>query len=114
MAVAFTINSVTSKGPWLVADGTSTDVSGTEQVIVAAVAGNNHLVKAIAIDYGKTDKWIQILDGTDVQIGPFYCGAKHWSQDFEDGLTFEEGIYIETEADSTTHVTVIYKIIPRL
>jgi len=116
MATAFTINSVTSEGPWLVADGYSTDVSGTAQAIIVAVANTNHLVRSIAIDYGKTDKWIKILDGSDLQIGPFECGSKHWEQDFgEDGaLTFEEGVYIETEADSVTHVTVVYKIQPRL
>lgn len=113
MATAFTINSVTSRGPWLVADGYSTDVSGIAQAIIAAVTGNEHLVKSIAIDFGKTDKWIKVLDGSDLQIGPWESGSKHWSQDFGDGLTFEEGVYIETESDSVTHVTVVYKIVAK-
>ena len=110
---AFTINSVTSKGTWLVADGSSTDVS-TSTAFLSAITGNSYLVKSITIDFGKTDKYIEIYDGTDLQIGPFVCGSKHWSQTFEDGLTFEEGLYIKTEADSVTHVTVEYKMIPRL
>lgn len=111
MATPFEINSVTTKGPWLVADGYSPNVSGTAQAIIANVAGADHLVKHISIDYGKTDKWIKVLDGADLQIGPFESGSKHWSQDLGDGLLFEDGVYILTEADSVTHVTVIYKII---
>lgn len=111
MADTFTINSVTAKGPWLVADGYSPDVSGVAQAIIADVDGAHHLVKHIAIDYGKTDRWIKILDGDDLQVGPWESGSKHWSQDFGDGLTFEDGVFILTEADSITHVTVIYKIV---
>ncbi len=114
MATAFTVNVVTSKQPWLIADGYSINVSVTAQAIVAAVAGSSHLVRSIAIDFGKTDKWIKILDGAVLQIGPFESGSKHWSQDFgeDSGLTFDSGVFIETEADSDTHVTVVYKIIP--
>ena len=111
MATAFEVNSVTAKGPWLVADGYSPDVSGTAQAIIANVSGAHHLVKHIAIDFGKTDRWIKILDGSDLQVGPWQSGSKHWSQDFGDGLTFEDGVFILTEADSVTHVTVIYKIV---
>jgi len=111
MAVAFEINSVTTFGEWLVADGYSTDVSGAAQAIIANVTGAHHLVKHIAIDFGKTDKWIKVLDGTDLQIGPWESGSKHWSQDFGDGLLFEDGVFILTESDSVTHVTVIYKIL---
>jgi len=109
---AFTVNSVTSKGPWVVVDAYSPDVS-TSTALLAAVTGNSHLVKSISIDFGKTDKYIEIYDGTDLQIGPFICGSKHWTQTFQDGLTFEEGVYIKTEADSVTHVTVEYQIVPR-
>ena len=109
---AFTMNSLTSKGPWVVADGQSTDVS-TSTVFLAAITGNSHLVRSIAIDFGKIDKYIEIYDGTDLQIGPFICDSKHWSQTFQDGITFEEGVYIKTEADSVTHVTIEYKIVPR-
>jgi len=114
MAVDFTVNVVTSKQPWLVADGYSTDVSGTAKAIIAAVAGTSHLVRSIAIDFGKTDKWIKILDGATLQIGPWESGSKHWSQDFgeDSGLTFDSGVFIETESDSATHVTVVYKVIP--
>lgn len=110
---AFTVNSVTSRGPWLVVDGQSTDVS-TSTAILAAVTGNSYLVKSISIDFGKTDKYIEIYDGTDLQIGPFVCGSKHWTQDFADGLVFEEGVYIKTEADSVTHVTVIYRMVANI
>jgi hypothetical protein len=109
---AFTVNSVTSKGPWVVADGYSPDVS-TSTAFLAAITGNSHLVRSISIDFGKVDKYIEIYDGTDLQIGPFICGSKHWTQTFQDGLTFEEGVYIKTEADSVTHVTVEYQIVPR-
>lgn len=108
---AFTVNSVTSRGPWLVVDGYSTDVS-TSTAILADTAGNSHLVKSITIDYGKTDKWIEIYDGDDLQIGPFVCGSKHWTQTFQDGLIFKSGVYIKTEADSVTHVTIEYQIVP--
>lgn len=111
---AFTMNSVTSKGPWLVADGQSTDVS-TSQAFLADVTGANHLVRSIDIDFtkGSDDKWIKIFDGTDLQIGPVKTGRDTWSVNFgeDSGLTFEDGLYIQTEADAQIHVTVVYKII---
>lgn len=111
---AFTINSVTSKGPWLVADGMSTDVS-TSTAFIAAVTGNSHLVRSISLDYqkGNDDKWIKIFDGTDLQIGPVKPSVNLWSQVFVDGLTFEEGVFIQTEADAEIHVTIEYRVQPR-
>ena len=111
--MSFTVNSVTSKGPWLVIDAFSTDVS-TSTFLLANVTGNNHLVKSISIDYlkGSDNRWIKMWDGTDLQVGPVKTGSKLWSQDFGDGLTFEDGVYIQTEADAQIHVTMIYKIVP--
>ena len=110
---AFTVNSVTSKGPWLVIDAFSTDVS-TSTALLADLTGNNHLVKSISIDYlkGSDNRWIKMWDGTDLQVGPVKTGSKLWKQDFGDGLTFEDGVYIQTEADAQIHVTMIYKIVP--
>ena len=114
MSTAFTVNSTTSRGPWLVVDGYSPDVSATAVALLAAATGHEHLVKSISINYGKTDKWIKVLDGSDLQIGPFLCSTKHWEKTFEDGLTFNGGVYIETEADSVTHVMVEYKVVPEI
>lgn len=112
---AFTVNSVTSKGPWLVIDAYSTDVS-TSTALLADVTGNNHLVKSIIIDYqkGTDDRWIKIFDGTDLQIGPAKPSVNLYSLDFGDGLTFEDGVYIQTESDAQIHVTMIYRIVPQL
>ena len=109
---AFTVNSVTSRGPLLVVDAYSTDVS-TSTALLAAVTGNVHLVKSISIDYqkGTDDRWIKILDGTDLQVGPVKPSVNLWSQDFGDGLTFEEGVYIQTESDAQLHVTMLYEIV---
>lgn len=113
MAV-FTVNSVTCRGPWLVIDAYSTDVS-TSTALLADVTNHDHLVKSISIDYqkGTDDRWIKILDGTDLQVGPVKPSVNLWSQDFGDGLTFEDGVYIQTESDAQLHVTMIYKVIPR-
>lgn len=110
---AFTINSVTSKGPWLVIDAYSTDVS-TSTALLADVTGNDHLVKSIQIDYqkGTDDRWIKIFDGSDLQIGPAKPSVNLYPLDFGDGLTFENGVYIQTESDAQIHVTMIYKIVP--
>ena len=110
---AFTANSVISKGPWLVIDAFSTDVS-TSTALLADLTGNDHLVKNISIDYlkGSDNRWIKMWDGTDLQVGPVKTGSKLWKQDFGDGLTFEDGVYIQTEADAQIHVTMIYKIVP--
>ena len=110
---AFTVNSVTSKGPWLVIDAYSTDVSAST-ALLADLTGNDHLVKSIQIDYqkGSDDRWIKILDGTDLQIGPTKPSINLYSLDFGDGLTFEDGVYIQTESDAQIHVTMIYKIVP--
>ena len=110
---AFTVNSVTSKGPWLVIDAYSTDVSAST-ALLADLTGNDHLVKSIQIDYqkGSDDRWIKILDGSDLQIGPAKPSVNLYSLDFGDGLTFEDGVYIQTESDAQIHVTMIYKIVP--
>lgn len=111
---AFTVNSVTSRGPWLVVDGYSTDVS-TSTYLLASLTGNDHLVKSISIDYQKgTDgKWVKIFDGSDLQIGPAKPGTKLYNLDFgPDGLIFEEGVYFQTESDAQFHVTMVYKIVP--
>ena len=109
---AFTVNSVTSRGPWLVIDGYSTDVS-TSTALLAAVTGNEHLVKSISIDYqkGTDNRWIKVLDGTDLQIGPAKPSVNLYNLDFGDGLTFEEGVYFQTESDAQFHVNMIYKIV---
>ena len=110
---AFTVNSVTSKGPWLVIDAYSTDVSAST-ALLADLTGNDHLVKSISIDYqkGSDDRWIKMFDGSDLQVGPVKTGVTIWKQDFGDGLTFEDGVYIQTESDAQIHVTMIYKIVP--
>jgi hypothetical protein len=111
---AFTVNSVTSKGPWLVVDGYSTDVS-TSTALLADVTNHSHVVKSISIDYqkGTDDRWIKIFDGTDLQIGPAKPGTKLYELDFgPDGLTFEEGVYFQTESDAQFHVNMVYKIVP--
>ena len=113
---AFTVNSVTSHGPWLVIDGYSTDVS-TSTALLAAVTGNSHLVKSISLDYqkGTDDRWIKVFDGTDLQIGPAKPSVNLYSIDLgPDGLTFEEGVYFQTESDAQFHVNMVYKIVPRL
>ena len=112
---AFTVNSVTSRGPWLVVDGYSTDVSGTAVALLAAVTNHEHLVKSISIDYqkGTDDRWIEVLDGTDLQIGPAKPSVNLYNLDFgPDGLTFEEGVYFLTESDAQFHVNMVYKVVP--
>ena len=111
---AFTVNSVTSRGPWLVIDAFSTDVS-TSTALLADIDGGDHLVKSISIDYlkGTDDRWIKIFDGSDLQVGPVKAGVKLWSQDFSDGLTFEDGVFIQTESDAQIHITMIYQIVGR-
>jgi len=112
---AFTVNSVTSRGDWLVVDGYSTDVS-TSTYLLAAVTNHEHLVKSISIDYqkGTDDRWIKVFDGTDLQIGPAKPSVNLYSLDFgPDGLTFEEGVYFQTESDAQFHVCMVYKVVPR-
>ncbi len=112
---AFTVNSVTSRGPWLVIDAFSTDVS-TSTALLANLTGNNHLVKTISVDYqkGQEDRWIKLFDGSDLQVGPVKPGVTIWNQDFGDGLTFEDGVFVQTESDAQIHITMIYRTVPVL
>ena len=113
--VAFTINSVTSQQPWKVIDAYSTDVS-TSTALLASDAGKGILVRSIDIDFqkGDDDRWIKIYDGTDLQIGPVKTSSEIYKINFgeDSGLTFEEGVYIQTESDAQLHITMVYKIIP--
>jgi len=110
---AFTGNSVISRGPWLVIDAFSTDVS-TSTALLADISNNNHLVKSISVDYqkGSANRWIKLFDGSDLQVGPVKTGVAIWQQDFEDGLTFEDGVFVQTESDAQIHITMIYKLVP--
>ena len=112
---AFTVNSVTCRGAWKVIDGYSTDVS-TSTALLADVTGHDHLVKSISMDYqkGTDDRWIKVLDGTDLQIGPAKPSVNLYELTFgPDGLTFEDGVYFQTESDAQFHVNMIYKVVPR-
>ena len=113
MATAFTDHSTVSNGEWSTACGTSIDISGVEQAILDDITGNSYLVKSITLDYEKTDKWLQVLDGDDLQIGPMELGSdKHWEKVFQSGLVFDGGVYIEAENPGLVSVIVEYKIIP--
>ena len=96
---AFTVNSVTSRQPWLVIDAYSTDVS-TSTALLAAVTGSSHLVRSIDIDFQKG--------------GPVKTSTEIYKVNFgeDSGLTFDDGVYIQTESDAQLHVTMVYKIIP--
>lgn len=109
----FTVNSTTSRGPWLVIDATSTDINASTSLL-AAVAGNEHLVKSISLDFDNSDEWINILDGTDLQINLLKLGvSKHWEKTFESGMTFEEGVYFQAESAGPFHVLLEYKIVAK-
>ncbi len=112
MATAFTVHSTVSSGEWVTVCGTSIDISGTEQFILADITGNSYLVKSITLDHEKTDKWLQVLDGSVLQIGPMELGSKHWEKVFETGLVFDGGVYIEAESTGLVSVIVEYRIIP--
>ena len=112
---AFTVNSVTSRGDWLVIDGFSTDVS-TSTALLADATNTDHLVKSISIDYQKgiDNRWIKVFDGSDLQVGPAKPSVNLYNLDFgPDGLTFEDGVFFQTESDAQFHVMMVYKLVPR-
>lgn len=112
MATPFTVHTTKSSGEWTTVCGTSIDISGTEQFILADIAGNSYLVKSISIHHEKGDKWVQVLNGSTLQIGPFEIGYnKHWEKVFESGMIFDGVVNIEAESTGLCSVIVEYRIV---
>lgn len=106
----FTVNTITTKGEWLVADAYSTDIS-TADAILEASTGNEYLLKSISVTMADSDgRWFKVLDDTTLRIGPVRPYNRQWYREYKSPIKFAGAINIQTETDRKIHVSIEYKI----
>lgn len=106
---AFTVNTITTKGEYIIVDAYSADVSAST-ALVAASTGNEYLLKSITVDINETDKWFKIFNDTTLKIGPVRPKGHIYHRDYESPIVFGGAINVQTESNNQIHITIAYKI----
>ena len=106
---AFTVNTITTKGGWQIADAYSTDVSTSTQLL-AAITGNEYLLKSLSFEINHSDTWFKLFDDTTLRIGPVKPRTNNYHRSYESPIRIAGAIKIQTESDKQIHITIAYKI----
>ena len=106
---AFTVNTITTRGAWRIADAYSTDVSSST-ALLADVAGHEYLIKSLSFEINDSDRWFKLFDGTTLKIGPIKPRTNNYYRSYESPIRIDGAINIQTESDKQIHVTIAYKI----
>ena len=107
--MSFTVNTITTKGEYIIVDAYSADVS-TSTALVAASTGNEYLLKSITVDINESDKWFKIFDDTTLRIGPVRPRGVTYHRSYESPIVIAGAINIQTESNNQIHITIAYKI----
>lgn len=106
---AFTVNTITTKGSWQIADAYSTDVS-TSTELVAVSTGNEYLLGSISVEINDNDTWFKLFDDATLKIGPVKPRTNNYHRDYESPIRIAGAINIQTESDKQIHITIAYKL----
>ncbi len=106
---AFTVNTINTRGQWLIADAYSTDVSTSTQLL-AASTGNEYLIKSISVEINDNDTWFKVFDDTTLRIGQVKPRTNNYHRDYESPIRFGGAVNIQTESDKQIHITIAYKL----
>ncbi len=106
---AFTVNTITTKGSWIVVDAFSTDVS-TSTELLAASTGNEYLIKSISVEINNSDTWFKLFDDTTLRIGPVKPRTNNYHREYESPIRIAGAVNIQTESDKQIHITIAYKL----
>lgn len=105
---AWTINSTTSNGEFIMVDAYNTD-SSTSTELIAAITGSL-LLKSLTVTMDDTDgRWFKIFNDSDLQIGPVKPYNRQWHRDYETPFEFTGAINVQTESDRQIHICLAYK-----
>ena len=105
----FTVNTITTRGQWSIADAYSTDVS-TSTELLTDITGHEYLLKSVSVEINDSDTWFKVFDGTTLKIGPVKSRTNNYYRDYESPIRIDGAINIQTESDKQIHITVAYKI----
>jgi hypothetical protein len=108
---AFTVNTISTKGEWLIVDAYSADVS-TSTELVAASTGNSYWLKSVSVEINDNDCWFKLFDDTTLRIGPVKPRTNNYHREYESPIIFDGAINVQTESDKQIHITIAYKIFP--
>ncbi len=107
---AFTVNTITTKGRWLIIDAYSTDVS-TSTALLASITGHEFLLKSVSVEINHSDAWFKVFDDTTLRIGPVKPRTNNYHRDYESPIRIAGAINIQTESDKQIHITIAYRVI---
>ena len=105
----FTVNTITTKGGWQITDAYSTDVS-TSTELLAAITGNEYLLKSLSFEINHSDTWLKLFDDTTLRIGPVKPRTNNYHREYESPIRIAGAINIQTESDKQIHITIAYRI----
>ena len=106
---AFTVNTITTRGSWLIIDAYSTDVSTSTQLL-ADVTNHEYLIKSVSVEINHSDTWFKVFDDTTLKIGPVKPRTNNYHRDYESPFRIAGAVNIQTESDKQIHITIAYKI----
>lgn len=106
---AFTVNAVTTRNGWLIADAYSTDVS-TSTELLADITNHEYLIKSVSVEINDNDTWFKVFDDTTLKIGPVKPRTNNYHRDYEGFIRIDGAVNIQTESDKQIHITIGYKI----
>jgi hypothetical protein len=106
---AFTVNTIRTRGEWLIVDAYSTDVS-TSTELLAAVTGHEYRIKSLSVEINDNDTWFKLFDDTTLRIGPVKPRTNNYHRDYEGLIRIAGAVNIQTESDKQIHITVGYKV----
>ena len=106
---AFTVNTITTKGEYIIVDAYSTDVS-TSTALVAASTGNEYLLKSVSFEINHSDTWFKLFDGSTLRIGPIKPRTNNYHRDYMNPFVVSGAVKIQTESNKQIHITIEYKL----
>lgn len=107
----FTVNTVPTKGDWLVCDAYSTDVQASTELL-ADVAGNGYLIKSVSFEISSSEDWFKLFDDATLVLGPIDSRSNTWSKTFQSPIHIAGAVNIQTKTDELIHVNIEYRFDP--
>jgi len=108
---AFAVNSIETRGEWLICDAYSTDVSAST-TLLADITGHEYRIRSLSFEINHSDCWFKLFDDTTLRIGPIKPRTNNYHRDYESPVVISGAINIQTESDKQIHITICYQLRP--
>lgn len=107
--MSITVNTITTRGAWRIADAYSADISTSTQLL-ADVTGHEYLIKSLSFEINDNDKWFKLFDGDTLKIGPVKPRTNNYHRSYESPIRIDGAVKVQTESDKQIHITIAYKL----